>query len=69
MRVLVQIIGLAALLVGLLFAGQGLGYVHVPHNSFMIGDMHWTYYGAGIAAAGLVLMFLSRRKRDLRRLR
>jgi hypothetical protein len=35
----------------------------------MIGNMHWAYYGAGIAAAGLVLMILSRRKRDLRRLR
>jgi len=69
MRAVVQMIGLAALLAGLLFAGQGLGYIHVPSNSFMIDNMNWAYYGAGIAAAGLVLMILSRRKRDLRRLR
>jgi hypothetical protein len=69
MRVLVQVIGLAALLTGLLVAGQGLGYIPLPQNSFMIGDMHWAYYGAGIAAAGLVLVLLSRRRRDLRRLR
>ena len=69
MRALIGIIGLAALLVGLLFAGQGLGYIPWPYASFMIGNMQWVYYGAGIAAVGLVLILLSRRKRDLRRLR
>jgi hypothetical protein len=69
MRLLVQIIGVAVLLLGLLSIGQGLGYIHLPQNSFMIGDMHWVTYGAGIATVGLVLVLLARRKRDLRRLR
>ena len=60
MRVLVQIIGLAALLAGLLFVGQGLGYIPWPHTSFMIGDMHWVTYGALIAAAGLLAILLAR---------
>jgi hypothetical protein len=51
-----------ALLVGLLFAGQGLGAISWPPNSFMISDAHWVYYGVGIAAAGLVLIWFSQRR-------
>ena len=69
MRVLVQIVGLVLLLAGLLFAGQGLGYIPWPRTSFMTNDMHWVAYGAGIAAVGLVLLLRASRKRDLRRLR
>jgi hypothetical protein len=69
MRALVLLIGFAALLAGLLFAGQGLGYIPWPHASTMIGDKQWVTYGAAIAVVGLVLILLSRRKRDLRRLR
>ena len=67
MKALIRIVGVVALLVGLLFAGQGLGYIPWPRTSFMISDMHWAIYGAGIAAVGLVLVLLSRRRRDLRR--
>jgi hypothetical protein len=66
MKGLVRIVGVIALLAGLLFAGQGAGYIHWPATSTMISDVHWVYYGAGIAAIGLVLILLSRRRRDLR---
>jgi hypothetical protein len=61
MKGLLLAVGAVALLAGLLFAGQGLGYIPWPRTSFMISDMHWVTYGAGIAAAGLVLIWISRR--------
>ena len=61
MRVLLLIVGLIALAMGLLWVGQGTGYVHWPSTSFMINDMKWAYYGGGLAVVGLVLIVLSRR--------
>ena len=61
MRGLLLVTGVVALLAGLLFIGQGLGYILWPRTSFMISDVHWAYYGAGIAAIGIVLIWFSRR--------
>jgi hypothetical protein len=65
MRTLILLIGLVAIVFGLIFVGQGLGYLTytLPHMkpSFMIGDMHWTYRGAGLAFVGLLLVYFSRR--------
>ena len=65
MRTVLTIIGVLAILMGLIWVGQGLGYLtYTPAGmkpSFMIGDMHWTYYGAGLAAVGLLLVMMSRR--------
>ena len=47
---------------GVLFAGQGLGYIRGPANSLMIGQIQWTYDGGGIAIAGLLLMMIARRE-------
>jgi len=65
MRMLLRTIGAVALLAGLFFAGQGSGYIPWPRTSFMISDTHWVYYGAAIAAVGIVLILLAR-PRDLR---
>lgn len=54
-------LGIVLLAVGLLFAGQGWGLIRWPASSFMIGDAKWIYYGSAIAAAGLVLVIVSRR--------
>ena len=63
MRTLLLIVGILAILMGLVWVGQGMGYLTytLPHMkpSFMIGDMHWTYYGAGLAVIGCCL-FCSR---------
>jgi len=40
------------LLVGLVWVGQGLGYIK---GSFMTGDMKWFWIGVGMIAAGVVL--------------
>jgi hypothetical protein len=61
MRTLLFLVGLAALLVGLLWVGQGLGYIQWPATSFMISQTQWAYYGGGLAAAGLVIMMIFRR--------
>ena len=61
MRMLLSIIGLLALVMGLLWVGQGMGYIHWPKESFMIDQMKWAYYGAGLAGFGLLLLIFSRR--------
>jgi hypothetical protein len=53
-------IGIILLLAGLVFAGQGMGYIPWPAESFMINETRWVYYGAGIAAVGLLLIVIAR---------
>jgi hypothetical protein len=55
------IIGLIALLVGLVWIGQGTGYFPYPRSSFMINQIEWAYYGAAVAVVGLLLLFYARR--------
>ena len=61
MKALLLLIGVLALAAGLLFTGQGLGYVRWPAESFMIGQTNWVYYGGAIAVAGLALIMVARR--------
>ena len=61
MKTILLLLGLAAIAFGLLFAGQGLGYIPWPRESFMIGRMFWFYAGGGIVMAGIVLIALARR--------
>lgn len=61
MRIVLLVLGIIAILVGGLWIGQGTGYVHWPASSFMINEIRWAYYGAGLAVVGLVLVLLSRR--------
>jgi hypothetical protein len=60
-RLLLLIGGVLAVLIGLLWIGQGTGYVRWPASSFMIGMAPWTTRGAILAAAGAVAVWLSRR--------
>jgi len=46
-------IGVLVLLVGAVFAGQGLGYIR---GSFMTGDMHWFWIGGAMVVAGLAIL-------------
>ena len=61
MRTLLLLLGIVAILVGGLWVGQGMGYVHWPASSMMINQMKWAYYGAGLAVVGLILVAMSRR--------
>jgi hypothetical protein len=61
MKTLLLLIGIIALLAGLLFVGQGSGYIPWPSESFMISQTKWIYYGAAIAAVGVLLIIVGRR--------
>jgi hypothetical protein len=61
MQTLLTIIGIIALLAGLVFIGQGSGYFPYPAESFMISQTRWIYYGGGIAVAGALLIVYARR--------
>ena len=63
-RMVLSIAGIAAMLVGLLWIGQGTGYVRWPATSFMIGDMQWATRGLMLAVAGAAIFLISRRMGD-----
>ena len=56
-----MLIGVVAIGMGLLFIGQGLGYVRWPASSFMLSQIRWAYYGGAIATIGLALVIVARR--------
>jgi hypothetical protein len=61
MRTSLLITGLLALAIGLLWIGQGTGMITWPQSSFMIRQIQWAGYGAGLAALGLILIWQSKR--------
>lgn len=61
MRTPLFIIGIFALLIGLVWIGQGTGYFPYPQSSFMISQIQWAYYGAGLGVIGLLLIVFARR--------
>lgn len=52
--------GLAALM-GLLWIGQGTGYIPWPRASFMISQMPWAYRGGGLVLIGLGVILYARK--------
>jgi hypothetical protein len=61
MKGLLIVVGVILLLAGVVFMGQGSRYFPYPARSFMIGAPQWIYYGAAIAAAGIVILLISSR--------
>lgn len=61
LRPILLAIGVLLALIGLLWIGQGLGYIAWPRSSFMLGDTDWADYGAALAVAGLLLVLVARR--------
>jgi uncharacterized protein YjeT (DUF2065 family) len=62
MKTALRIVGVFAVLIGLLWVGQGTGLVHWPASSFMIDQRPWVARGAILALVGLVLILFSRRR-------
>jgi hypothetical protein len=57
----VAVLGVLLILIGLVWIGQGLGYVK---GSFMTGAMLWAWIGAGTTLAGAALISLVFRRRQ-----
>ena len=47
-----MVVGGLVLLIGAVFAGQGLGYIP---GSFMTGDMKWFWIGSAMVLVGVAL--------------
>ena len=62
MKTLFLIVGIAAVLMGLLWVGQGAGLIHWPASSFMLDQRPWVLHGTILAVVGVVLILLSRRR-------
>lgn len=66
MKSVILVVGILALVMGLLWAGQGMELIqwppHQPGQFTMVGHSNWIYIGLGVALAGCVLIFFSRRK-------
>jgi hypothetical protein len=62
-RVLLVVIGVAAVAAGIVWTLQGLGYVG---GSFMSGATVWAVIGPVVALAGLVLIAVAARYRRAR---
>ena len=52
MKVAVLVVAVLLLLIGGVFAGQGLGYIP---GSVMTGDIHWFWIGGGMVVVGVAL--------------
>lgn len=63
LRPILLTIGALCALIGLLWIGQGLGYIRWPAQSFMIDQRAWADYGSALAVTGLLLVLLARRVR------
>ena len=61
MKIPLLILGIAAVLMGLLWIGQGAGYIQWPASSFMLDQRPWVLRGTILAVVGVVLIILSRR--------
>lgn len=62
MRTALVVVGSIAVLVGLLWIGQGTGFVRWPASSFMIDARVWAWYGIALAVIGIALIVYGRRR-------
>lgn len=62
LKAIMGIVGIAMLVVGLLWTLQGLDIVRWPASSFMLGDIIWTRNGVILAAAGVLMMWFAQRR-------
>lgn len=63
LRLLAQVLGVALVLSGALWALQGLGIVMWPAESFMLAERQWALYGAVTVLIGVLLFWWGSRRR------
>lgn len=60
-RAILSVFGVLAILMGLLWIGQGTGIVMWPASSFMLADRQWAVNGAVLAVIGAAALWFARR--------
>jgi hypothetical protein len=61
MKTILLIVGVFALLMGLLWIGQGFGLVMWPSSSFMLEQKIWALWGSLLAGIGVLMIWRARR--------
>ena len=61
LRIIMLVVGTLAVLMGLLWLGQGLGIVRWPASSFMIDVTAWAVRGAVLAIGGALMIYYAGR--------
>jgi len=61
MKTFLLVLGVLAILIGLVWVGQGSGHFPYPKSSFMIDQRPWIWWGLLLAAAGAGVVFYARR--------
>jgi hypothetical protein len=61
LRLLLTVVGVLAIIMGVLWMAQGTGLFPYPAESFMINQTPWILRGALLAVAGLVVVWATRR--------
>ncbi|MEO7365923.1 MAG: hypothetical protein ABIW03_06355 [Sphingomicrobium sp.] len=62
MKTALLMFGIGAMLMGLLWLGQGAGLIHWPASSFMIDQRPWVMRGGILAAVGMVLILVATKR-------
>lgn len=62
MKMALTVVGIVALLMGLLWIGQGTGVIMWPASSPMLDQRIWAMWGVLLATAGVGCLVLSRRR-------
>ena len=55
------VVSALTILIGLIWMGQGAGYIRYPETSFMIDQSPWIWRGAMVAVAGVIGVVVSRK--------
>ena len=63
MTLILRVFGIAALLMGLLWMGQGAGLIMWPASSFMLAQKVWIMWGGVLALVGAGLLMMAQRRR------
>jgi hypothetical protein len=61
LRIIMLVVGTIAVLIGLLWIGQGMGLVRWPASSFMIDVTAWAVRGCVLALGGVLMIVFGRR--------
>lgn len=63
MAKLLKVFGIAAIIMGALWIGQGTGLILWPASSFMLAQSQWAYIGAGLMVLGIFALWRAGKRR------